>query len=86
MWLLSPARVLVLAIAVLRDVRRKLLRREPLIDVKGGFENGIIRHHKIHHEAVPPTCNVYKDLSTTPSSIIAVAESGDETNLEPPTT
>ncbi len=65
---------------------RKLLRKEPLIDEKEGIENGIIKHHRIHYEAVTPTCNVYKDLFTIPSLFIAVAESGDETNLEPPIT
>lgn len=65
---------------------RKLLRQEPLIDKKEGIANGTIKHHKIHYEAVPPTCNVYKCLFTIPSSFVAVAESGDETNLEPPIT
>ena len=41
-------------------MRRKLLRQEPLIDEKEGIETGIIRQHRIHYEAVPPTCNVYK--------------------------
>ena len=65
---------------------RKLRRQEPLIDKKEGIENGTIKHHKIRYEAVPPTCNVYECLFTIPSSFIAVAECGDETNLEPPTT
>ena len=65
---------------------RKLLRQEPLIDKKEGIHNGKRKHHKIHSEAVPPTCNVYECLCTVPSSFTAVAESGDETNLEPPTT
>lgn len=65
---------------------RELPGQEPLIDEKEGIETGIIRHHKIHYEAVPPTYNVYKGLCTIPSSFIAVAESGDETNLEPPIT
>lgn len=62
---------------------RKLLRQEPLIDKKEGIAKGTMKHHKIHYEAVPPTCNVYKCLFTIPSSFVAVAESGDETNLEP---
>ena len=29
---------------------------------KESIETGIIRRHKIHYEALPPTCNVYKRL------------------------
>lgn len=66
-------------------MKRELLRQEPLIDKEEGIANGTRKHHKIHSEAVPPTCNVCKCLYTLPSSFTAVAESGDETNLEPPT-
>ena len=66
-------------------MRRELLRQEPLIDKEEGISNGTGKHHKVHSEAVPPTCNVYKCLFTISSSFTAVAESGDETDLEPPT-
>ena len=67
-------------------MKKELLRQEPLIYKEEGIENGTGKHHKIYSEAVPPTCNVYKCLYTRPLSFTAVAESGDETNLEPPIT